>query len=217
MARRRQFNFVQVLGGMILAATTMIPGQVLANSPNVPVWSYACFLFVAACGGMIAGLLISPSHRVAGMIGGMIAGPLSLLAVMFYLRGRVRVFRVEIVGISLLATVPGLAVYFLLRLITDAIFPPKERRDRYRDEDYDEDEEFDDYDDRPRRRRRPRDDYDEDDEDDRRRRRRSPDEYDEDVEDDRPRRGRRSSEQDNDEDDDRPRPKRRRRDDDYDD
>jgi hypothetical protein len=163
MARRRAFNLLQFLGGLILAATATVPGLYLSDHPKTPILSIVCFLFVAAVGGLVAGALIAPSHRIAGAIGGMIAGPLSLLAVMFYLRGRASHYRAEVVIVGLVAYLPGLGVYFLLRLLTDAIAPPKKRRDRdFDDEDF-EDDDFDDedYDDRPRRRsRRRRDDDD---------------------------------------------------------
>ena len=161
MARRRAFNLLQFVGGLILAATATVPGVYLSGHPQAPILAIACFLFVAAVGGFVAGLLIAPSHRIAGAIGGMIAGPLALLAEMFYLRGRVAAYRAEVVLIGLLACLPGLGVYFVLRLLTDAIAPPKKPRDDFDEDDYEDD----DYDDRPRRRRRSRrrdDDYDDD-------------------------------------------------------
>jgi hypothetical protein len=108
----------------------------------------------SAAGGLVAGLLVAPSHRFAGAIGGMIAGPFALLAVLFYVHGRRVVYRAEAIIVALIACLPGIAAYFVLRLITDAIFPPRSS---------DVGDPDDDFDDRPRRRRRHRrdDDWDE--------------------------------------------------------
>jgi Na+/proline symporter len=193
MARRRSINVLQVLGGIVLAATATLPGLFVAGHPRTPVLAMLCMLFAAAAGGLLAGALIAPSHRIAGAIGGMIAGPLALLAVTFYFRGRGSAFRAEVVLVSLIASLPGLGVYFLLQLLTDVLFPRKRRSD-FDDEDFDDDD-YDDFDedDRPRRRRSRRDEpYDEncDDDQPRRRRSRRDDLDDDDYDDDRPRRRR---------------------------
>ena len=86
---------------------------------------------------------------------------------MWYLRvGRSRAHRAEVFAVALAASLPGIAIYFVLRLLTDAIFPPRRRsrEDEY-DDDYEDD--FDDDEPPPRRRRRRSDDDYEDDYDDR--------------------------------------------------
>jgi hypothetical protein len=83
-------------------------------------------LVVSVTGGFVAGLLLAPSHRIAGALGGMVAAPSILLVLAFYARDRNRMYRAEVVLIALLASLPGLGVYFLLKLFTDALFPAAE-------------------------------------------------------------------------------------------
>jgi len=135
---------------------------------------------------MLGGLLMAPSNRFSGAVGGAIAGPMGLLAVYFYARNRQVIYTIESFIVMMIASLPGLGVYFLLRLVGNAMFPPPRPREEF----YDDDE--DDYDDRPRRsHRRDRDEEDDDEEDDRPRSRRRRDrDEEEDEDDDRPRRRR---------------------------
>lgn len=174
----------QWVGAFLFVLCTTIPGLSLAGFHGGTAWGVLAWLFVATVGGTAAGALLAPGHRLAGAVGGFIAGPTGLLALYFYGRDRARIFRAEAAIVQLVASLPGLGIYFILRLLTDAIFPPAAPRRRRAGED-DEDE-----DDRPRRRRgREEEDGSED---DRPRRRRPRDEDDAPP----PRRARRRSDDD---------------------
>src|SRR5581483_5645317 len=153
----------QWVGAFLFVLCTTIPGLSLAGFHGGTAWGVLAWLFVATVGGTAAG---------------------ALLALYFYGRDRARIFRAEAAIVQLVASLPGLGIYFILRLLTDAIFPPAAPRRRRAGAD-DEDE-----DDRPRRRRgREEEDGSED---DRPRRRRPRDEDDAPP----PRRARRRSDDD---------------------
>jgi hypothetical protein len=126
MQRRNRFTVGQWVGTFIFLFTSTVPGMALAGFHGGTAWSLVIWLPIAALGGLIAGALLAPSHRFAGAIGGLIAGPTGLLALFFYARGRDKMFRAETVIVQLVASLPGLGVFFLLRLITDIIFPPRD-------------------------------------------------------------------------------------------
>jgi hypothetical protein len=206
MQNDTRFSIGQAVGTVLIVMTSLVPGAALAGFHGGTAWSLLVWLPVSMLGGGLGGLLMARSHRIAGAVGGMFAGPMSLMAVYLYARNRDRMFRSEVVIIGMVASLPGLGIFFILRLLTDLIFPPRPREE---DEPiYRRDE------DRPRRRRRDRDDDDDDEFDDGpRTRRRSYDDGDE-IDDMSPRRRRRDD--DEDEPDDRPR-RRRRHDDEFDD
>lgn len=147
MNDRHRFTVGQWIGTFVLLLSSAVPGLALAGFHGGTAWSLVGWLFVSVIGGPIGGALLSPGHRFAGAVGGMIGAPLGLLALYFYARGRERVFRAEGVIIWLLGSLPGLGVFFVLKLLTDAIFPPRRPQ---REEEYEDDE-------RPRRRGERRD------------------------------------------------------------
>ena len=185
----------QIIGGIILVFTGIIPGLSLGGFHGGTGWSILAWLAVSLVGGFVAGLLIAPSHRIAGAVGGMIGAPLGMLALYLYSSRRETMYRAEAFIIWLIGALPGLGIYFVLRLLIDLVFPVRGADD------------YDDEDERPRRRKKKRRaEVDEEDEveDDRPRSRRL---RDEDDEEERPRRRRQ------DDDDDRPRRRRRYEDD----
>jgi hypothetical protein len=175
------FSVGQIFGLLILGFTVVAPGLALGGFQGGTDWSLLGWLCVSIAGGAVGGFLLAPKHRISGAIGGMIGAPFSLLALYLYSRGRQQMFRAEAGLISFLGGLPGFGVFFVLRLISDALFPAPRK-----DQDDDDDE------DRPRRRRNRRSDEDDDEEDERprSRRRRSEEEDEEDEkdeEDERPR------------------------------
>jgi hypothetical protein len=125
MQRRERFTVGKWVGTIILFSST-IPGLSLAGFRGGTAWSLFIWLPIAAVGGLVGGALLAPSHRLAGALGGLVAAPSGLLALFFYARGRDKMFRAEIVIIQLVASLPGPGVFFLVRLITDALSPPPE-------------------------------------------------------------------------------------------
>src|SRR4051794_8481355 len=148
---------LQTVGMLIIVVTAGIPGLHLAgfwSGTSIPL---GIWLLVAAVGGIVGGLLMAPDYRIAGAIGGLLAGPLGLLSVFLYCRGRESVHNVELVFIPGIGSLRGVGFYFLMRLLTDPLFPPPEadeederprRKRRKKVEDAEEEEE------RPRRPRR---------------------------------------------------------------
>ncbi len=179
------FSLGQILGILILGFTVVSPGLALGGFEGGTDWSILGWLCVSIVGGFFGGFLLAPKHRISGAIGGMLGAPCALLALYLYSRGRQQMFRAEAGLISFLGGLPGFGVFFVLRLISDAVFPAR------REDDYDEDEE----DEQPRRRKRRRDEEDDEDEaeeDERpRSRRRQRDEDEEDEDEDEPPRSRR--------------------------
>jgi hypothetical protein len=183
LAMYSRFSIGQIIGMLIFGATCN--GLPLAGFHGGTGWSVLGWVALAFFGGFVGGLLMAPANRLSGAVGGMIAGPMGLLAVYFYARNRQTVYTAETAIVMLIASLPGLGVYWILRLLGNAIFPPPPQR-------YDDDDDFDDEEDRPRRRRsRNRDDDDEDDGPRRHRRRRRDEDEDEEEDDDSPRNRRR--------------------------
>jgi hypothetical protein len=69
----------------------------------------------SALGGALGGVLFCPRPFRAGLIGGLLAGPVGLVAVVFYTHNRLRVANVELVLVQGLASLPGIGIGFLLK------------------------------------------------------------------------------------------------------
>jgi len=175
-----RFSIGQIIGLIIFGVTCN--GLPLAGFQGGTGWSTLGWIALAFVGGFFGGLLLAPSNRLAGAVGGMIAGPMGLLAVYLYARNRQTVYTAETFIVMMIASLPGLGVYWVLRLIGNALFPPPQPR-------YDEDDDFDDEMESRPRRRRSRDDDDDEEDDERPRNRRR--ERDDDEDDDRPKKKRR--------------------------
>lgn len=76
-------------------------------------------LLVASAGGIIGGAMICSRPVMAGIIGGLIAGPVGLLAVYFYTQHRESVWDMELVIVQGIACLPGVGVGWLLKKMLD--------------------------------------------------------------------------------------------------
>ena len=98
-------------------------------------------LLLATFGGLIGGALLCNDPIHAGIIGGLIAGPLGLYAVYFYTQQRVQVWNLELILVQGAASLPGLAVGKLIQFLwhrraekevelmdASQIFVPEDRR-----------------------------------------------------------------------------------------
>lgn len=125
MDRRSRFTIGQWFGVFIFVSSTTIPGMSLAGFQGGTGWPLLVWVPISFIGGLIGGALIAREHRLSGAVGGMIAGPLGLLAIYFFARDRTKMWRAEVVIVQLLASLPGFGAYFILKLISNAIFRPK--------------------------------------------------------------------------------------------
>jgi hypothetical protein len=70
--------------------------------------------------------LLCPRPVLAGLIGGLLAGPLGLIAVYYFTQQRTSVTNVELAIVQLLASLPGLGIGWLLkRAMTGAVSESK--------------------------------------------------------------------------------------------
>ncbi len=69
----------------------------------------------ATVGGVVGGILLCPRPALAGLIGGLLAGPLGLLAVYYYTHQRTSVTNVELAIVQMLASLPGFGIGWLLK------------------------------------------------------------------------------------------------------
>jgi hypothetical protein len=83
--------------------------------------SFAAALASASVGGVVGGLLICPRPWPAGLIGGLLAGPLSLVAIYYYTHHRASVWLLQVVLVQGIACLPGIGIgYALKRTLSDA-------------------------------------------------------------------------------------------------
>jgi hypothetical protein len=78
-------------------------------------------LACATVGGAAGGMMVCPRPILAGLIGGLLAGPLGLVALYFYTHHREKVMKLELVLVQGIASLPGVAIGFLLKR---ALSPP---------------------------------------------------------------------------------------------
>lgn len=79
--------------------------------------SLSAGLICAAIGGAVGGMLLCSRPLMAGLIGGLAAGPLGLLAVYFYTQHREEIWNVELVLVQLVASAPGFGLGMLLKKV----------------------------------------------------------------------------------------------------
>ncbi len=108
----------QYLGGVLFVLLCGVPalqmngfGFGLAAFPITLRTALLC----AVAGGAIGGALICPRPVIAGLVGGLLAGPASLLIVHWYTQNRVQVWNVELVLVQGVACLPGVAVGIWLK------------------------------------------------------------------------------------------------------
>lgn len=72
-------------------------------------------IICATIGGAVGGLMMCPRPLVAGLVGGLVAGPVGLLAVYYYTQHRNNVWNVELVLVQGLACLPGFGLGVLIK------------------------------------------------------------------------------------------------------
>ncbi|MEQ8789384.1 MAG: hypothetical protein RIC55_24030 [Pirellulaceae bacterium] len=107
----------------------MIP-QVLCSMEMVPGWGIfelgwpeAVYYAIMVVAGAVGGLLMAERHRFAGLVGGAIAGPGSIFAVALHLGSTDETWNFICVLLAAIGALPGIGVYWVLRLLQDALLP----------------------------------------------------------------------------------------------
>ena len=110
---------LQTIGIVILVLTVGAPAMNYAGFQGLMGlklnWDLATCLAVATVGGAIGGALLGDKHLIAGLIGGLLAGPGGFLALHFYLMDRESVRTSETLLIQLAGSLPGIAVFHILK------------------------------------------------------------------------------------------------------
>jgi hypothetical protein len=101
------------VGVLIYGFSALIPAMLINELAPLNLGSIPVFLAVATVGGAIGGALMARHCWWAGMIGGAIAGPCTFLILHWY-GGKPG--KLEIGIIFLISSLPGLAIYYLLRI-----------------------------------------------------------------------------------------------------
>ena len=96
-----RFSIGQYIGLLIFFTTCN--GLPLAGFHGGTALSLLGWSVLAFFGGAIGGLLLAPSNRFAGLVGGAIAGPMGLVAVYFYAKDRQTIHTAETFIVMLIA------------------------------------------------------------------------------------------------------------------
>lgn len=105
---------VQRFGIVIFVVASGLTALNAGGFMGRPIW-FPLALFISTIGGIIGGALLARTHRWAGAIGGLIAGPLGLVVIALYVAGRQQVWNVELAIVQCIACLPGIAVYRVLK------------------------------------------------------------------------------------------------------
>lgn len=109
----------QRIGGLIFGLSIAACG--LEMVPRWAVfhlgWPSAVFVAIMAVSGAVSGFLLGAGHRLAGTLGGLVAGPGSLLAIAFVLERTTWTHTVILMAVAAIGALPGLAVYHALAAI----------------------------------------------------------------------------------------------------
>jgi ABC-type phosphate transport system permease subunit len=114
-AVNRDLTTQQKLGIVVFVALCGFPALEMNGFgfriPITPPYAFAS----AAIGGALGGALVCRRPLLAGLIGGLIAGPLGMAAVYYYTQGRQKVWNVELMLVQGLASLPGVVIGWLLK------------------------------------------------------------------------------------------------------
>lgn len=129
------FNFLQQLGLMVFVFLCGFPALALNGFLSAIPMTLGVALLCATVGGAVGGMMLCPRPLLAGLVGGLLAGPLGLLAVYYYTQGRQEVHTLELVLVQGVACLPGVGVGWLLMQALSAS-PPRPRGRDEEEEDY---------------------------------------------------------------------------------
>mgnify|MGYP001606988663 FL=1 len=107
------------LAAILFVATVFAPAMELGGFGLDLGLKPAVAMFLAAIGGCVAGALAERRARLAGALGGLLAGLGILLALWLYVRDRDVVRRGEVIVVSLAGAAPGLLVHLAVRRLLE--------------------------------------------------------------------------------------------------
>ncbi len=137
---QNELSALQGVGILIFVFACGIPALELNGFGFGIDFSLETALLIAIIGGALGGLLICFRPWLAGVVGGLIAGPLGLYAVYFWTQNRAQVWNVELVLVQGIGCLPGIGVGLLLaRLLSPKQEPGYEEMDEFEQEPYHED------------------------------------------------------------------------------
>ena len=130
MTNPAQDPLEQKIGGLIFGLSIAFCGMEMV--PRWAVfdlgWPPAAFVAIMAVSGAVSGYLLGAGRRLAGTIGGLVAGPGSLLAIAFVLERTTWTHTVILMAVAAIGALPGLGVYHALAAIERIIMPGQDDR-----------------------------------------------------------------------------------------
>jgi len=108
-------NGMQRIGILVFVFLCGVPAmEINGFGLGLPI-SLPIGLVVSVLGGLVGGALICSRPIAAGMIGGLLAGPMVLIATLFYTQGRSQVHTLELTLVGMVAVLPGLGVGYAIK------------------------------------------------------------------------------------------------------
>jgi Na+/proline symporter len=110
-----EFTRLQNVGMLVFVLLCGVPALEMNGFGFGLSLTFPMALGCATLGGAVGGILLCPRPLAAGLIGGLLAGTLGLLAVHYYTQQRTSVTNVELAIVQLLASLPGFGIGWLLK------------------------------------------------------------------------------------------------------
>jgi hypothetical protein len=111
------FKRLQTTGIVVFVLLCGVPALELNGfGVGIP-FSLPAALACAAVGGAVGGMMMCPRPILAGLIGGLLAGPFGLVAVYYYTLYREQVWNLEVVIVQGIACLPGAGIGLLLKRV----------------------------------------------------------------------------------------------------
>lgn len=120
----QEFTSLQSAGVLVFVFLCGIPALELNGFGFGIPFSLPAALACAIVGGALGGLMICPRPLLAGLIGGLLAGPIGLIAVYYYTQHRESIWTAELVIVQGIGCLPGVGIGWLLKKLLSA--PPLE-------------------------------------------------------------------------------------------
>ncbi|MEZ6048296.1 MAG: hypothetical protein R3C11_22530 [Planctomycetaceae bacterium] len=112
--QKEEISVVQKLGIVVMVLLCGFPGMAVVGFLGRLHLSLQTALIISLGGGMLGGTLMSKKSKFWGGLCGLIAGPLSVLAIYFYAKNRDSIHSVELTLVQAIASLPALGLYRLI-------------------------------------------------------------------------------------------------------